>query len=162
MTQTLIIGVGSHFGDDQLGWRVAEMLAARPLPGTQVTRVASPDGLLHLPNSSNHWMIVDAGVDEVHTGAVLRLEWPSENIPAPRPRGTHDLGLVAALKLGDALEALPRQVTLWIGIVREDVTPLELSEQAEMLAREIANRIRDECSASSPARQERAVCTKHP
>lgn len=160
MEQTLIIGVGSHFGDDQLGWRVAEMLSIHSCPGVRATSIASPDALLHLPEGVDHWMIVDAGVDRECTGSILRLEWPSENIPALRPRGTHDLGLVAALRLAEALGDLPRRVTLWVGVVREDGAPSEFSPQAEQLALEIATRIRGELSATSPAEQERAVCTK--
>ncbi len=160
MERTLIIGVGSHFGDDQLGWRVAEMLSTQPRPGVRTTSIASPDALLHLPGGDDHWVIVDAGVDRDCTGSILRLEWPSDNIPAVRPRGTHDLGLVASLKLVEALGDLPRRVMLWIGFVREDGTASEMSEQAEQLACEIANRIRGELSAASVAVEERDECTK--
>lgn len=160
MKQTLIIGVGSHFGDDQLGWRVAEMLSTHALPGIDITSIASPDELLHLSDGAEHWLIVDAGVDQDHTGSILRLAWPSEDVPALRPRGTHDMGLVAALKLVEALGSLPRRVTLWIGVVRENRAPLEFSKEAETLTKEIAKRIRDEVSASSPPLQESAPCTK--
>lgn len=160
MKQTLIIGVGSHFGDDQLGWRVAEMLSTYALPGIRTASITSPDELLHLSDGVDHWMIVDAGVDPDRTGSILRLEWPSEDVPALRPRGTHDLGLVAALTLVEALGSLPRRVTLWIGVVHENGAPLEFSEEAETLAKEIVKRIRDEVSATSPPVQEIATCTK--
>jgi hydrogenase maturation protease len=161
MEQTFIIGVGSHFGDDQLGWRVAEILATQTHPGVSIRNVASPDALLHLHGGADHWVIVDAGVDHDRTGSILRLEWPSDNIiPSTLPRGTHDLGLVASLKLVEALGDLPRRVTLWVGVVREDGTPTAMSAEGEQLAFEIAHRIRGELLLPLAAVPERDECTK--
>lgn len=151
MEQTLIIGIGSQFGDDQLGWRVTEMLSTQSRPGVRITSVASPEALLHLGEGVDHWMIVDAGVEHEHSGSILRLEWPTDQIPAMRPCGTHDMGLAATLQLAEAFAQLPQRITLWIGVVREGGAFSEFSELGKRLALEIANRIRGELSATSPA-----------
>lgn len=150
MDQTLIIGVGSHFGNDQLGWRVAEMLPTQLHSGIRTICVTSPAALLHLHGGVDRWVIVDALVDQARADSILRLEWPSEKIPALHPRGTHDLGLAAALRFVEAFGDLPRRVTIWVGVVRDEGEQLEFSAPAEQLALEIANRIRGELSTPTP------------
>jgi hydrogenase maturation protease len=110
--RTLILGIGSDFGDDQLGMIITKRLASR-LPGCNVICLRSPldigDYLAHVERLH----IVDACRGTGPPGTIVRYDWPSPAITGVRFSGTHDLDLVAALQISERIYGLPPFVTVW-------------------------------------------------
>lgn len=141
---TLIVGIGSDFGEDRLGPIVVERLSRRLLI-CDVCRLRSPIDLLdHLANVAR-LHIVDACCGVGPPGTIARRDWPAADLAAVRFSGTHDFGLVATLQLADRLRMLPPQVTIWAVAVSDDaqlvaMAPLSsaVSSAAEVLVANIA------------------------
>src|SRR5690349_18107797 len=110
--QTLIVGLGSPHGDDQLGWRVAERLAALAAPRTLVRTARSPGELLGWLDGVERLIICDACECLGLFGAVHCWHWPAPELSLVRSSGSHDLGIASALALADELGRLPGQVTI--------------------------------------------------
>ncbi len=111
-----IIGVGSPFGDDRLGWAVAEALqrssAVKAVEsGRVVISILDRPGTLLLA----HWQDADIVIviDAVRSGALpgtcFRFdagEWTVSGLPA----SSHGFGVAAALALARALGDLPSRL----------------------------------------------------
>jgi hydrogenase maturation protease len=110
---TLLVGLGSPYGDDQIGWRVAEAIEEKHLPGLRVCRASSPLDLLGWLENVDRLVVCDACQGGGQVGSWHRWCWPSDEIAPLKFRGSHDLGLSAALDLAERLGQLPRQVTIW-------------------------------------------------
>jgi hydrogenase maturation protease len=111
-----IIGVGSPFGDDRLGWVAGESLRRSPVlndlePWRIVISILDRPGTMLLA----HWQ--DAGmvivIDAVRSGALpgtcFRFdagEWAVSGLPA----SSHGFGVAAALELARALGDLPSRL----------------------------------------------------
>jgi len=111
-----IIGVGSPFSDDRLGWVAAESLQRSPVlnglePGRIVISILDRPGTM----LQAHWQ--DAGmvivIDAVRSGALpgtcFRFdadEWAVSGLPA----SSHGYGVAAALELAHALGDLPSRL----------------------------------------------------
>lgn len=111
-----IIGVGSPFGDDRLGWTVAEALRRSSVvtvaaPGRMVISTLDRPGAMLLA----HWRKPDIVIiiDAVHSGATpgtcFRFdasEWATWRFPA----SSHGFGVAAAIELARALGDLPSRL----------------------------------------------------
>lgn len=113
-----IIGVGSPFGDDRLGWVAAESLqrssAMNALePGRIVISILDRPGvmLVTLWDEADHVIVIDA----VRSGAVpgTRHRLTVSDVNATRlPATSHGFGVAAALELARALGNLPDRLLL--------------------------------------------------
>jgi hydrogenase maturation protease len=113
MTRTLIFGLGSAHGDDQLGWLVAERLAAEVShPGFAVRRGTSPCELLDLLDGLDRLIVCDACEPLGAPGTIHRWRWPDLPIARFHSSGSHDMSLVDALRLAEQLRVLPPIVTV--------------------------------------------------
>jgi hydrogenase maturation protease len=112
---TLMLGLGSHHGDDQVGWRVAAQLAALRTPTCEVRRAVSPaDLLISLGQATYERLIVCDGCRGAgQPGECFRWQWRSEGWNARVARTTHDLGLEEALAMAAQLGRLPPEVVVW-------------------------------------------------
>jgi hydrogenase maturation protease len=118
-TPVRILGIGSPFGDDRFGWRVAEALrqtgvCERYPPGLVSVAACDRPGslLLELMEGAELALLVDAVQAGAAVGTLLRLE--GEQIAAAcGPISSHGLGVASALALGRALGCLPEHVVLW-------------------------------------------------
>ncbi len=124
---TLLVGLGSHQGDDCAGWCVACAAAAalQNLPAEccrpTVRLARQPLELLHWCCGCARLVIVDACLPDQCSEARLlpspgtwrRWRWP--HIPALRlrPATSHDFGLLHTLALGSRLGILPPEVEIW-------------------------------------------------
>lgn len=123
MKRVKVVGVGSPYGDDQAGWRVADALrdiVRRRTFGGVVVGVDTCDRpgvrLLDLMADCEAVVLVDALHGGGRPGTVHRLTL--EDVVSGRPPlSSHGMALAEALALGAALEDLPpRLVVYGIGI----------------------------------------------
>lgn len=111
-----IIGVGSPFGDDRLGWVAAESLQRSPVlnglePGRIVISILDRPGamLLALWDEADHVILIDG----VRSGAVpgTRHRFTASDVTDTRiPATSHGFGIAAALELGQVLRSVPRRL----------------------------------------------------
>ena len=117
---TLIVGVGSDFGDDQLGLLVARALADK-LPNCRVIEVRSPLELYNFVTDIEQLHIVDACRGNGPSGKLFCQDWQSAQFQSVLFSGTHDFDLVTTLKLVDELVGLPPFVKIWgIDVANEE------------------------------------------
>lgn len=120
---TLLVGIGSEHGGDQLGWQVARAIAPLELAGLEVRIAAKPFDLLDWLGNCKSLHVCDACLDatgdadrssgETKRGRIHRWEWPDLPVEPLSWSGTHDFGLVGALQLAAELAWLPPQVIVW-------------------------------------------------
>ncbi len=147
---TLIVGIGSDFGDDQLGIFVAERLATQ-FPACNVRVLRSPLHLLDCLEGIERLHVVDACRGEGSAGAIVRFDWPAKELEEVRFQGTHDFPIVAALHLAQRLHRLPTHVTIWAAVVADTtvhhallapLSPLAAAAAEGLIAR-IASEVMD-------------------
>ena len=128
-----IIGLGSPFGDDQVGWRVIESLKGR-LPRTiDLIALDRPGaGLIRWMQKVDHLVLIDALTSGAAPGSVIRLD--AADLPTDRSRLTsHDLALSDTLRLAERLGCLPARIEIF-GIELGSCTDEALSPVAENAA----------------------------
>ena len=113
-----IIGVGSPFGDDRLGWAVAESLQRSAVlngleSGWIVISILDRPGAMLLA----HWDEADHVIliDGVRSGAVpgTRHRFSASDVTSARlPATSHGIGVAAALELARVLGNLPDRLLL--------------------------------------------------
>ena len=114
MQQIKILGVGSPFGDDQVGWKVIDNLQKSYL-NQQIILKKLDRPHLHLLDEMEYSeivYIVDAMKSESSIGTIKRLT--IDNIVAEkRPLSSHDFVVIHSLQLANALNQLPNQLVLF-------------------------------------------------
>jgi hydrogenase maturation protease len=123
--RTLIVGLGSPHGDDQVGWHVAEALRPRVagLADVAVRTAPVPLDLLDWLEGFDCLHICDACCSEQPPGTLHRLTIGGsggDNEPLRgalelatlRCGGSHDFGLPAVLELAERLDCLPVRVVV--------------------------------------------------
>jgi len=119
VTPFCIIGIGSPFGDDQLGWHIVDMLQQdtrlAQLPRQQMTFIKTdrPGArLLELMQGAEMVIMIDAMESGASPGTIKCFE--GHEIEALiSPLSSHGFGVGSALKLGQALGNLPNKVILY-------------------------------------------------
>jgi len=109
----LFVGIGSPFGDDQLGWIVADEIERYGHPNTHVRRGQSPADLFDWLDGHERLIVCDACYSAEQPGTWRRFDWPAVEIEDVEFAGTHDMNLAATLKLAEQLGMLPKQMTIW-------------------------------------------------
>lgn len=154
LPRILIVGIGSHHGDDRFGWLVAELLTKqiteRDLIGQVAVRLAqSPSELLDWLDGVERLVICDAYRDAARGGTILHWNWPSEDVDRASFGGTHDLGLPEALDLVAKLGRLPKQTEIWSAAGRESEPNAPVSLQVAAAAEKVARRIAQEIDVTT-------------
>lgn len=111
--RTLVVGIGSPHGDDQVGWIVARELATVMTGEVEVRTLTQPAGLLDGLHDVDHLVVCDACCSGRAAGELIRWTWPDPSIVIPERSGSHDLTLPFVLALAKRLGKLPERVTLW-------------------------------------------------
>lgn len=119
MSKLRIIGIGSPFGDDQLGWEVVKLLEKClnlvPFIPSQLQLICCDRPgmyLLELMRGANTVFLIDAVVTGAVYGTLHRFE--NQEIEAiSSPLSSHALGVAYAIKMGRALDELPLKVILY-------------------------------------------------
>jgi hydrogenase maturation protease len=126
MTDLKVLGIGSPFGDDQLGWEVVKLLQQRP---TLLAFTSNQLQLLYCDRPGMHLLELmrDAQtvflIDAVKTGAPIGSlhRFQNNEIKAVRTSlSTHGLGVAEAIEMGETLHLLPPNLILY-GVEIEEV-----------------------------------------
>lgn len=119
MTLVKVLGIGSPFGEDQVGWRVAEALKTYLSIYANIYQhviIESHDrpgvSLIELMSGANTVFIIDAVKSNSQAGTIHRFE-NTEIFESDNSFSTHDLGVFQALQLGSALHALPENIIVY-------------------------------------------------
>ncbi|KTD23234.1 hydrogenase maturation protease [Legionella londiniensis] len=114
-----VLGIGSPFGDDSLGWEVVKQLQAQ-----EVFQSVAPHqlqfiicdrpglGLLQWMRGADVAFIVDAVQSHGSAGFVHRFE-DEDILSLPNALSSHELGLAQAIQIGKAIEDLPEKLIFY-------------------------------------------------
>lgn len=146
MRRIIVVGVGSPFGDDSLGWDVVRQLRLHPkiqqLPSQDVViQCADRPGidLLNIINQTNTAVIIDAAVSEFPPGTITRLEKNDINTLL-KSTSSHDFGVLETIALGKALNHLPEQIViLGITVGPENITQNDFGQKKLSLSKDHMN-----------------------
>lgn len=134
----LLLGIGSPFGDDNLGWRMLDALQERPLdlPGWEVCwqKVDRPGpGLLDRLQGADAAVLIDA-MWAGEGQAQVRLLAREQLDHLTSPTSTHALGVVETLALGERLQMLPERLHILGIAMGNGLSPENISEARVLLA----------------------------
>lgn len=113
MSHKLIVGLGSHCGDDCAGWLVIDRLRELGFPADRLRQVLHAAEILDVIGVDRDLVVCDACESAEDTGTVHRWSWPSNKLATLRQRGTHDVGLDGVLRLASELNQCPARVDIW-------------------------------------------------
>lgn len=119
MTRVRVIGIGSPFGDDRIGWAAIEALEASGIlkrfpPGlVDACCCDRPGGgLLTLFEDVGAAVVIDAMVSDSPLGTVRRIA-VNEAEPGQAFVSSHGIGIAETLALGKVLNLLPTTLLLY-------------------------------------------------
>ena len=150
MTKLHVLGIGSPFGDDQLGWEVVKLLQQKPTLhcfGPDQLHIDHYDRpgmhLLELMKPAQTVFLIDA----IKTGAIIGTihRFQNEEIEGIGDRlSTHDLGISAAMKIGAILQVLPPKVVLYGIEISDAPFQFALSEPIKQAIKALSVRVESE------------------
>lgn len=112
MSDTRIIGIGSPFGADRLGWLVIDALQAVPLPpGVELVHCRQPIELPGLFTGCRRVILVDALIGGHPPGSLLRIGY-SGLATAGLGVSSHGFGVCEAVQLAATLGDLPDELVV--------------------------------------------------
>jgi hydrogenase maturation protease len=109
-----IVGIGSPFGDDRIGWRVVDALAAMAVePGVEVALCANPAAeLLPLLRGIETLILVDGFCTGAQPGRLVRCS-RADLSAGSAALSNHGVSIPALLDLAEALGELPSAIELF-------------------------------------------------
>lgn len=145
---SLIVGIGSAHGDDQIGWLVADEVVRLVAQSDQsqhimIHKVKSPIDVLNWLDENETFEIhqlflCDACHGLFEPGQTHRWAWPASELDNTRFSGSHDFGLTSVLQLAQRLDRLPERVIIW-GVQVERVQPgTHVSPQLRRVPKQLA------------------------
>ena len=115
-SRILFIGVGNdHRSDDRIGLVAARQVKEKCLPDAEVVEVAGGGAaILDVWERDDCVFLFDAAASGATPGTIHRFDATAETIPAGLfHHSTHDLGVVDAIELARAMDALPRRLIVY-------------------------------------------------
>lgn len=111
---TLVVGIGSPHGDDQVGWKVIQSLQERtPLPcPVELGTVTQPWNLLDYFHSQPLAVLVDACVTGGSPGTVTELETQDLTTDFCHRSSSHGATVVEAVGLAATLGTRPKEIKI--------------------------------------------------
>ncbi|MEZ6132472.1 MAG: hydrogenase maturation protease [Planctomycetaceae bacterium] len=145
--ETRLIAIGSHHGDDQIGWVIADCLLQRHGRICDIRKATVPMDVLNWLDGVHTLHIVDACQGPHDNGHLHRWEWGELPVfcDTMLHTGSHDFDVLAVLRLAERLHKLPAHVVIW-GIQGNHFGPLDsLSVTIVQRLPEIVETIANEC-----------------
>jgi hydrogenase maturation protease len=116
---TRILGVGSPFGDDRVGWIVVDLIRNSPWYRSRAAGSLSAQAfdrpgpaLLAAMDGAAHAVLIDAMQSGAVPGTVRKIELGRLAMSGDSFASSHCLGLADTLMLGKALDLLAPRITL--------------------------------------------------
>jgi hydrogenase maturation protease len=113
MSEVRVIGIGSPFGNDTIGWQVIEMLKQQHMLTTllpervDLIETDRPGvNLIQMLQGASFVILVDAVLDKYNHGEVVRFS-KDRLITAQNMLSSHSLDVASAIALADKLRVLP-------------------------------------------------------
>lgn len=145
---TLLVGIGSPHGDDQVGWLVAEEIR-RINTSAAVHLARTPTDLFKFIEAAQRLLICDACSFDATPGTVRMWKWPQLPVDIVAFRGTHDVSLTVALEMAERLNLLPPEVLIWGIQVQSTIQTQEVSADVLSAAKSLAITLVTELDDSS-------------
>ncbi|STX43998.1 hydrogenase expression/formation protein [Legionella donaldsonii] len=147
MIELLILGIGSPFGDDRLGWEVVQGLQKKKaLQGysTQQLQFMACDrpglNLLDWMQQAKTVFLIDAVRTGAKAGSLLYLE--NEEIKTINSiQSTHEFGLANTIEMGKILNLLPNKLVLYGIEINELKFQFEITEPIRAAIQALITRI---------------------
>lgn len=149
-THSLLVGLGSHHGDDQVGWLLADALSRKT--NILCRQAAVPADLLHWLDGIDNLYLCDACQGAGPIGKLHRWEYRSPaqslddilpGIESLRSVNTHQLSLAAVLSLACSLHLLPGRIVVWAieggNLSAGQQLSIEMTNQLPQLISQLAN-----------------------
>jgi hydrogenase maturation protease len=124
-SRTLLVGIGSPHGDDQIGWLVADCVSdtLRAEVEIEVKKASSPSDLLDWLENVARLYVCDAcqtpdsairsTESSLIDSGLYRWQWPAPLETPLRSSGSHTFGLPQVLQLAQRLRILPENVVVY-------------------------------------------------
>lgn len=145
-----VLGIGSPFGDDQVGWKVAEALKQQISMHANMSQyviIESHDRpgvrLIELMSGASTVFIIDAVKSSSEIGTIHRFK-NNEILESENRLSTHDMGVAQALQLGSALNALPDNIILYGIEIDTIVFGSTLSQRVESAIEQVVVQLKNE------------------
>lgn len=124
MRKIKVLGIGSPFGDDRLGWEVVNQLQQcaeiQALPIEIKTLDRPGMRLLEEFQSFQTVLLIDALQSGAAVGSLHCLE-KEALLNLPSPPSSHAIGIAEALKMAEAMEMLPENLLLFAIEISENL-----------------------------------------
>lgn len=129
MAYPFLIGIGSPYGDDQVGWKVIQLVRERGLPLQGQCCAVPATTLLPLLQQQDNVILIDAVVGNAPLGSVQHWVGIQAISSVQQAISSHGFDLATLLSLAQRLDMLPSQVQLY-GIVIDPNTLPMIPDQA--------------------------------
>jgi len=113
VSRPLVVGIGSHHGDDIAGWLVLDQLQAIGISPQYLVRIRHPAALLDVAEPDRQLILCDACHGLGQPGSIRLWNWPTDLLISTRHCTSHDVSLPDVLQLGVRLGALPQLIAIW-------------------------------------------------
>lgn len=107
-----VIGLGTAFGDDRIGWEVVARLPAALPAGVRCCTTSDPLSVIEAPVGCELLIVIDACNGAGLPGTVHRFEWPDARLVTVESMSSHGVGLAEALDLAATLGRLPPKAVI--------------------------------------------------
>lgn len=127
---SLLLGIGSHVGNDIVGWEVAKRFATKARPDFDVRCLANPSDLIALLLERTDYKslhLCDAMLSTLPCGTIQQWTWPDAPPSLGAALETHSLSVVDSLAIAEQLNVLPTMTVIWgvsVGIDHSTLLPL--------------------------------------
>lgn len=156
-----VVGLGSPFGDDRVGWHLVELLQRRATPNLEAVALDRPGaGLLNWFIPEDHVVIVDALLSDGRVGQICAID-PAQLESANSALSSHQLDLGAIVRLAGALDCRPAGLDVYaisVGTLDGfDMSPAVVTAATELAVRLLDLACRSDRGRCSERANERSV-----
>lgn len=135
-----VIGIGSPFGDDRVGWYVVELLRGRVSDTIELLALDRPGAaLINWMHGVDWFILIDASGPQDLPGKVQHVDPDRLALPG-QAFTSHHLDLAQTLRLADALGCRPQRVDVY-AVEMQDLRPGNISDAAVAGAEQLASEL---------------------
>lgn len=148
VTLPLVVGLGSHHGDDQAGWLVLSRLREIGYPDEKLVTLKHPADILDVLDAEQSLVICDACIGDGVPGAIRCFSWPADRLVYQRATISHDLSLGDVMDLGRQLQCFPQKAQIWTVKADSWTAGSEPSPEVQSASIRVADAIWRDCHSA--------------